>query len=283
VVGFSVALIWQLALKVSWNMLIWHKSDLAIWILNKIRILDPMLEKVILIKAILLLLSMAVMAEGYCQASPTNTSGISRHSLGFFAGSSALIGIDYAQPIRNRAWLRASLSFMDFNIRKWETNFNRAEQYASIDLDVRNTSLSLFLDYLLQPKLQLRLVTGFGFFPMNAFSGSIKLRDPLKLNDIYFHPDELGYVLGGIRYNLKFNPYFGIALGRLSHPSRRLTFSCDIGTYYKGAPEVFINGTALIRNNEHNAEVLTNNMTGYRWYPVFNLRLGYSIDPKDNP
>ena len=58
---------------------------------------------------------------------------------------------------------------------------------------------------------------------MNDFSGSIKLRDPLKINDIYFEPDELGYVYGGLRYNLRFNPYFGIALGRLVHPARRLT------------------------------------------------------------
>ncbi|MEQ8707264.1 MAG: hypothetical protein RIC19_25250 [Phaeodactylibacter sp.] len=203
--------------------------------------------------------------------------------MGLIIGSSALLGIEYAQPLNTKTWLRANLSFMDFNIRKWETNFNRYEQYATINLDIRNTSLSLLADYLVHPKLNLRLVTGLGFFLMNEFSGSVKLRDPLKINDIYFQPDELGYVYGGVRYNLRLNPYFGIALGRITHPKRRLAVSLDLGTYYKGAPEVFINGTAVIRNNEHNAEVLTNNMSGYRWYPVINLRLGYSIDPKDNP
>lgn len=243
-----------------------------------------MLKKISLIKPMLLLLCLAAIGEGYGQPLPSEPKFVNHHSLAIFAGSSALLGVEYALPIcNNRTWFRTGLSFMDFNIRKWETNFNQYEQYATIDMDVRNTSLNFLLDYLIKPKFNLRVVTGLGLFLMNEVSGSVKLRDPLKINDIYFQPDELGYVYGGLRYNLKFNPYFGIALGRLTHPNRRLAFSCDIGTYYKGAPEVFINGTALIRNNDHNAKVLSQNMSGYRWYPILNLRLGYSIDPKDNP
>ncbi len=242
-----------------------------------------MIRVLSLIKPMILLLFLTAAAEGYAQSEALRPLDTGRHSLGIFTGSTALIGIDYARPIGRKTWLRSCFSYMDFNVRDWETNFNRYEQYASINLNVRNSSLSLLVDHLIASKLNLRLVTGLGLFLMNDFSGSIKLRDPLKINDIYFEPDELGYVYGGLRYNLRFNPYFGIALGRLVHPARRLTVSLDMGTFYKGAPEVFINGTALIRNNEHNAEILTNNMSGYRWFPVFNLRFGYSIDPKDNP
>jgi hypothetical protein len=242
-----------------------------------------MIKVLTLIKPFVVLLYLTVVSEGYAQSEAPHPENQEKCSLGFFSGTTSLLGIDYARPLGSRTWLRTGLSFMDFNVRKWEINFNRYLQYASVNLDIRNTSLNLLFDHLIYKKVNLRVVTGMGLFLMNEFSGSVKLRAPLKINDIYFEPDELGYVYGGIRYNLKANPYFGLALGRLVHPNRRFTLSLDIGTYYKGAPEVFINGTALIRNNEHNAEILTNNMSGYRWFPVFNLRLGYSIDPKDNP
>ncbi|MBV6652748.1 MAG: hypothetical protein KI786_03280 [Mameliella sp.] len=236
-----------------------------------------------LIKPMLLLLLFVAALEGCAQNSSALPPRSKIASLGFSVGSTALFGFEYARPISAKTWVRAGFNLMDLNIRKWETNFNRFEQYATIDLDIRNSSINLMVDHLVQPKLNLRFVTGLGFFFINQLSGSVKLRDPLKINDIYFLPDELGYVYGGVRYNLQFNPYIGMAIGKLTHPNRRFTASVDIGTYYKGAPEVFINGTAAIRNNEHNAEVLTNNMSGYRWFPVINLRFGYSIDPKDNP
>ena len=251
--------------------------------LNVLEMICLMIRAFSLIKPMVLLLCLTAVVEGYGQSEALRLFDTGRHSLGIFTGSTALIGIDYARPVGKKTWLRSCFSYMDFDVRDWETNFNRYEQYASINLSVRNSSLSLLIDHVIAPKLNLRFVTGIGLFLMNDFSGSIKLRDPLKINDIYFEPDELGYVYGGLRYNLKLNPYFGVALGRLTHPNRRLTVGLDIGTFYKGAPEVFINGTALIRNNEHNAEILTNNMSGYRWFPVFNLRFGYSIDPKDNP
>lgn len=238
-----------------------------------------MLKSLSLTQAILALILLVSALGAYGQSSSREKLNTERQSLGISAGTNALLGIDYARPLSGRFWMRANLSFMDFNIRKWETNFNYSAYYASIDLDVRNTALNFMVDYATGPKRTFRLVAGLGFFFMNQMSGAVKLRDAVVLNDIAFTPDELGYVYGGVKYRMKFNPYVGIGLGRIVHPNRRLTLSADLGTYYKGAPEIFVNGTALIRNNEHNAEVLTDNLSSYRWYPVVNLRLGYSIDP----
>jgi len=157
-----------------------------------------MIRVLSLIKPMILLLCLTAAAEGYAQSEALRPLDTGRHSLGIFTGSTALIGIDYARPIGRKTWLRSCFSYMDFNVRDWETNFNRYEQYASINLNVRNSSLSLLVDHLIASKLNLRLVTGLGLFLMNDFSGSIKLRDPLKINDIYFEPDELGYVYGGL-------------------------------------------------------------------------------------
>ncbi len=238
-----------------------------------------MLRTPSLTKAILVLILAVSAFRAVGQSKSLELPSTERHSLGISAGTNALLGIDYARPLAGKFWMRASLSFMDFNVRKWETNFNYSDYYASIDLNVRNTALNLMADYAVGPKRTFRLVAGLGFFFMNQMSGAVKLRDAVVLNDIAFTPDELGYVYGGVKYRLKFNPYVGIGLGRIVHPNRRLTVSADLGTYYKGAPEIFVNGTALIRNNEHNAAVLTDNLSSYRWYPVINLRLGYSIDP----
>lgn len=117
---------------------------------------------------------------------------------------------------------------------------------------------------------------------MNDFSGFIKLRDFLKINDIYFEFDELGYVYGGLCYNFRFNFYFGIVLGCLVYFVCCLIVSFDMGIFYKGVFEVFINGIVLICNNEYNVEILINNMFGYCWFLVFNLCFGYFIDFKDN-
>ncbi|TXB67676.1 hypothetical protein [Phaeodactylibacter luteus] len=217
-------------------------------------------------------------------AGQSDTCSLYRHcntaSFSFSTGSSALAGLSYAKDMPGRWAIRYGIDFMDFSLRKWETNFNRFAYYASINLDVRQTALTALWDYSLTHNGGIRLVGGMAFFFNNQISGSIKLRDAVQFNDIAFEPDELGYVMGGVRYNLLFNPYLGLGLGHVIDANRRVSISADLGAYYKGAPEIFVDGTSLIRNNEHNAKVLTRNLSPYRWYPVVNIRIGFSFNPE---
>jgi hypothetical protein len=196
-------------------------------------------------------------------------------------GTNALVGFDLRHRLNDRWTARAGFNHMHFNIRAWETNFNRFAHYASINLDVRQSSFSLLFDYSLGEKGFVKLVSGLGFFIDNRISGSVRLADNFTFNDIDFEPDELGYVYGGVQFKNPVNPYLGIALGRM-RADKRLNFGVDIGTFYKGKPYISIAGTNLLRNNEHNSEVLTENFSAYRWYPVLSFRLSYTIHPVKN-
>ncbi len=202
-------------------------------------------------------------------------------TIGINTGTNAFIGIDVATPISERWNMRLDFSYMHLNLRKWETNFNRFEHYASIDMDIEHSAFNVLFDYATGEKGNFRLVGGLGFFIGNQASGSVRLADNFTFNDIAFEPDELGYVHGGVRFRSRINPYLGIGIGRL-HSRKRVSFSMDIGTFYKGAPQIRVGGTQLLRNNEHNSEVLTDNLSPYRWYPVLRFRLGYSLNPVKN-
>lgn len=194
-------------------------------------------------------------------------------------GSGGLAGGDISFAIDDHWKLRAGFSFMHFKLREWKTDFNRFSHEASINLDVAHSSFSLLFDYSPGRNGFFRLVGGFGLFIDNKFAGSVKLAEPFTFNDIDFEPDELGYVYGSVHFNNSISPYAGIGLGRLHGNKRRVSLSVDIGTYYKGAPQIQVGGTNLLQNNEHNSEILTDNLSVYRWYPVLNFRLNYSINP----
>ncbi|NBC06254.1 MAG: hypothetical protein GVY26_03570 [Bacteroidetes bacterium] len=208
--------------------------------------------------------------------------GAEGYHIGVYTGSSALLGVDVSCAMNDRWKLRAGFSLMHFKVRQWETDFNRFSHEASINLTAESSCFSLLFDYSPWGKGFFRLVGGIGLFIDNKFSGSVKLAEPFTFNDIDFEPDELGYVYGSVHFNHSINPYLGIGLGRLHGKKRRVSLSVDIGTFYKGAPQIQVGGTNLLQNNEHNSEILTDNFSAYRWYPVLNFRINYSINPVNN-
>lgn len=238
--------------------------------------------KLHLLITVLLLTLGACLRVSHVLAQPVGDRRPAGYQLGIYTGSNALLGADISCAMNDHWKFRAGFAFMHFKIRRWETDFNRFSKEASINLDVAHSSFSLLFDYSPGRNGFFRLVGGLGLFIDNKFSGSVKLAESFTFNDIDFEPDELGYVYGSVQFNNSISPYLGIGLGRLHGKKRRISLSADIGTFYKGAPQIQVGGTNLLQNNEHNSEVLTNNFSVYRWYPVLSFRVNYSINPVNN-
>lgn len=186
-----------------------------------------------------------------------------------------MIGLDVSKPLSNKFYLRLGLNYMDFSVRNFETNLNRFEYYASVDMDVRHSNLEL-LGELSVWKDWFRLVGGAALFLSNDFNGKVGLADNFPLNDIELTPEEIGFMTGTLSFRSRVSPYVGIALGN-PIPLGKLSLGLDLGVYYKGRPTLDLDATSLLRTNVLNAEVLERNIDVYRWWPVLNLRIAYGI------
>jgi hypothetical protein len=228
---------------------------------------------------LILLFWLAPSLSGKAAMAQAVVEGTPDYHIGVTMGTGAIMGLDISRQLSRRCAFRAGFQFMHFRLRRWETDFNRFPQKASIDLDVEHSAFSFLIDYNLNRSGFFRLVSGIGLFLDNQFATAVKLAEPFTFNDIDFEPDELGYVYGGLSFKSSICPYIGLGLGRIHGKKRRVSISADLGTYYKGPPQIQVGGTNLLQNNEHNSEVLTDNFSAFRWFPVLNFRLNYSINP----
>ncbi|HMQ49272.1 MAG TPA: hypothetical protein PKA00_17445 [Saprospiraceae bacterium] len=210
------------------------------------------------------------------EESPTKVGFLDKTAIGFNFGTKSLIGLEFATSLSSNWWLRAGFNHMDFFVAGYETNLNRFEQYAVIDLDAKHSNIDFLIDW--QPwKANIRFVGGFGAFFDNYFFAKFQLRDNIPFNDIELTPEEIGYLTAEIDYKSIINPYLGVSFGKIV-PSKRVGFSLDLGTYYKGKPNILLDGTNIVRHNSLNSEALEDNLSTYRWWPVASLRLGFNLN-----
>ncbi len=192
-------------------------------------------------------------------------------------GSDGLVGVDVNLRFHPKWNLRCGLRYFNLSIENYETNFNRFEYYANIDLRIRQSNLSLMAEY--SPwNRGLKLVGGIGyFFWDNSLYGKGGLRDAVPLNDVMIPGEDIGYIAGEVTFGSPVNPYLGFGFGN-AIPRKRFGISVDAGFFYKGKPRLDLTATNLIKGNEVNEDQLEENISPYRWWPVVSLTVAFKLN-----
>lgn len=196
-------------------------------------------------------------------------------AIGFNVGTKSVIGVDVAFQTAPNWVVKVGYNYLDWTLRDFSTNLGFLSQYLSIDADVRFSNFEVLLEHRVFNK-KLGLVAGFGYFPVNHYKGKILLRDSVQFSETWWTPEELGAVGGSFSYKSPISPYVGISFGH-AIPKKQWGFSFNIGTYYKGRPDIEIIGTNLLDNIKREEEALENAISSYRWMPMLSFRLAYKL------
>jgi|GEM_PF-2204508 len=207
-------------------------------------------------------------------------------SIGLNVGTKALAGIDATLAISPKANLKLGynyfkLAFRDIDINTGKLLNGRAagmeqfDVFISVDVDINQNNLELLMEQSIFME-KLRIVFGVGYFFKNTLSGKIQLRDNVPFNEIELTPEEVGFAKGSISFKSPFSPFLGIGIGN-AIPKKRVGFSVNIGTFYKGKPQLNVEATNLVRNNGENEKIIEDGLSSYRWWPVLSFRVAYNL------
>jgi hypothetical protein len=207
-------------------------------------------------------------------------------SIGLIVGTKALAGIDVTLALSPKTNLKLGFNYLKLAVRDFEINtgkilngragdIDQFNVFIGIDVDINQNNLELLMERSVF-KDKLRIVFGMGYFFKNTLSGKIQLRDNLRFNDIDFTPEEIGFAKGSISFKSPFSPFVGLAIGN-AIPKKRVGFSVNVGTFYKGKPQLNIEATNLVRNNGENEKIIEDGLSSYMWWPVLSFRLAYNL------
>lgn len=212
------------------------------------------------------------------QAETLDTNEKMPASLGLNFGSKGIIGMDLAIEINPKINLRFGLNYLNVSFSGYDIYMKQFDTYLTAGAKIRQTNLEVIFQYaLFKNKLKhIKVDAGFGYFFLNQLHGRIQLRDTYAWQEIELTPEEIGFGEGEFSFKSPISPYIGITIGNII-AKKRFSASVQLGTFYKGRPQVKINATNLVRNNDENEGVIENGLSPYRWWPVVSLRMAYNI------
>ena len=202
-------------------------------------------------------------------------------AVGLSTGSS-LFGIDGA--INLNRYFNARIGFNYGNYHYNNENFyiptpELESIKFNLNADVKMSNLSLLGEFKPFKGGKIRVVAGAAIFFKNQIVMSGVANKNYYFNEVEFDPEEIGTVGSTISFKSKVSPYMALAFGQ-AVPKKRLNFSAEIGTYYKGAPQFDIDATAALRENVRTGPTLTRNfanLKAYHFLPALTFRLAYKI------
>ena len=133
---------------------------------------------------------------------------------------------------------------------------------------------SLLVDYYPISKKTFHATAGLIFNQMHyIFNAKFSRGD--TIGALIITPEMLG------EFNLDFfypllAPYIGIGFGRLVS-LEKLSAYMDMGVIYMGKPKVDFTAKGLIAPMADQDAIVANNISGYRYYPVFSFGIAYKI------
>ncbi len=209
---------------------------------------------------------------------PSSTKHI---AIGLSTGTN-LVGIDGAINLNRYFNARIGLNYGNYHYEN-ENFFIPTPELENIKFHfnayMKMSNLSLLGEYKPFKGGKIRIVAGAGIFFKNQIVTSGVANRNYYFNEVEFEPNEIGTVGSTITFKSKISPYVALAFGR-AVPKKRLNFSTEIGTYYKGAPQIAVNATAALRENERTGPILTRNFADlkrYHFLPALTFRLAYKI------
>ncbi len=196
-------------------------------------------------------------------------------AIGVSTGTKGLFGADITFNFISRLNIRVGYNHLTFQLTEFETTLGSisGEDFV-MNADLVQSNVEVLLEWALF-KGKIRLVAGPVFGMDNRIDGDLRFAQDLTVNDITLTPTEIG--MGTVNFTNTYSvfPYIGIGIGR-SVPMKRIGVNLDLGTYYKGSPDVQVNATGLLSQNVDNEAVLNKNLREaqiFNYWPVVAIRL----------
>jgi len=226
------------------------------------------------ISIFLLFMSLFVSANLQAQEESPELTKINpgKYAIGINSGLPG-IGIDFARKINDHFMLRLQGNYLKYALNDFETVVDGTTVLVDANIDFLNTDL--LLDIHPFKASSFKFVLGGGYFFDQSISVSTKFSETLFINDIEFTPDEVG-IIGITNQWESFAPYGGIGFGR-AVPNKRIGFGIDLGTYYLGEPKPEIIATGMLEDTKNQEQQLADDMSEYRWLPVFKFRISIRL------
>ena len=201
------------------------------------------------------------------------------YSIGLSTGTAGLIGIDVHYSATKKIGLTAyfnhfDLSFNDLSISA--SNFGFSDENLLLNSDLNLSTVGFNLDFAPFKKKGFRLIGGLGIGLNNKIVANIGFQEEMLLNDFVISPERIGTFTVEYQSSNTLLPYFGIGIGR-AIPKKRVGFSVELGSYFRGAPQINIVSDGLLSNNAHNGPILSENLSQIQWHPKLAFRLAVRL------
>jgi hypothetical protein len=231
----------------------------------------------------MLLLTMTVQAQ-ITDTTALKTKHKMHASLGIQAGSNALGGIDFAINVAKFLNIRVGYNYMAAakpnykpNLSSFGLDFKEIQDVVNVATKVNFSNANLIAEFLPTKKQRLRLAVGLGYMlGSNNIEGKMTTSASVRKDGFEITPSDIGSLSITAATKSKVLPYLGIGFGRIV-PKKRVSFSIDLGTYYMNSLQFKVIGTEMLSDNAHNGDIITRNLSPYKWYPVGNMRLGIRL------
>jgi hypothetical protein len=155
------------------------------------------------------------------------------------------------------------------------TSFFISNQDTYINLNVKAKSTSLRFYYTPSTKNKISLVGGVNYFFNTKADAKISLKNKIPFGDLMLNP----YVIGDIKSSILWDglsPYLGMQWKKKM--GKKFYLSIEAGVNYMSRPKVeYFEGSGLLQDNFLNQEQFNNNLRTYRWLPVLEFGISYSI------
>lgn len=203
-------------------------------------------------------------------------------SVGVSSGLHAIFGADLAATILPNLGIRVGYNYLKTSKDGYETSLKRLGVNNSttpfiLDTEVNLNTTQLWLEFMPGSARLFRIQAGFAIALDNKTDVKARYGETFYFNDFAVEPEDLGELT--IRYESnKILPYLGMGFGH-AVPKKLLTFSMEIGAYYRGKPKISLVGTQLFEpnNDNNNGAAISENAGKYKIHPVLAFRLGVRL------
>jgi len=173
--------------------------------------------------------------------------------------------------------IRTGISILPFN---WQTVYTGRSKPTDLHLDADFANTHLMFDwhpFLGGYKLSEKIVVtaGGAYWWKDKGTATISYQGTYKYGDIEIDREDLGVLKGTVQWK-KITPYLGFGFENV-FPSHKFNLGFAIGTYYMGKPDAILTGTKMLAANTSNSEQFEKNMSYYRFLPIVQINLNFSL------
>ena len=214
----------------------------------------------------------------HTQAQIESGTPLERVYKGFYLGAhGSTNGFGLNASYSFNKWLSVKTGYETLSL-KYNFNFDELDIEYNANLNYKTGGILLLAD--LSYTRNLYISTGLVFNSFNPQMEGLAISD-YAYGDITIPAEKIGSFEMGFEPGLKASPYIAAGFRGFMGKAKRLVFNFETGMYYMGAPDIKITSEGLLAPTSDpllgQEELLENQFSAYKIYPVIKINLGYRI------